>query len=109
MGRSAAFRFRLASYSFSSQCSGIAELVRLLEPKQPVVMVGHQLGAMMAAQFDRENSGSVGGLVLLEGAFRISNDTTFPPFLSSQPGPDPVPRMRCVSAATVIWQAASVE
>lgn len=80
MGRSELdWRFGADLYSFSEQAFGIAELVQAVVPDRPVVLIGHELGAMMAAQFAREHPSSVAGLVFVEGAFRVSNDTKFDP------------------------------
>lgn len=70
---------RAASYTFDEQLSSVRALIHLLEPERPVVLIGHELGAMLAAQYARENEGSVDGLVFIEGSFRVSNDTRFPP------------------------------
>lgn len=65
------------SYTFDIQSSLVGRLIQFLEPDRPVVLIGHELGAMLAAQYARQNPESVAGLVFLEGSFRVSNDTKF--------------------------------
>lgn len=79
MGGSASNRFNLVSHSFSSQYAGLETLIETLEPERKIVLVGHELGAMLAAQYARENPNSVAGLAFVEGSFRVTNDETLPP------------------------------
>jgi haloalkane dehalogenase len=80
MGRSDGGTLALrASFTFDEQLSNLRALIQLLEPKRSIVLIGHELGAMLAAQYARENEGSVAGLVFIEGSFRVSNDMKFPP------------------------------
>lgn len=79
------------SYSFEEQVWTISELIRFLEPTRPVVLIGHELGAMIAAEYAREHPSSVAGLVFIDGSFRVTNDTKFDPdiqdFLAEVRGP----------------------
>jgi len=67
------------SNTFSDMYSSVATLIQFLEPDRPVVLVGHELGAMLAGQYAREHPSSVAGLIFIEGSFRVSNDTYFDP------------------------------
>jgi len=67
------------SYSFDQQLWSIGELIRFLEPTRPVVLIGHELGALIAAEYARNHPSSVAGLVFIEGSFRITNDAKFDP------------------------------
>jgi haloalkane dehalogenase len=71
------------SYSFEEFAWSIGEVIRSLEPTRPVVLIGHELGAMIAAEHARRHPSSVAGLVFIEGAFRVSNDTLFDPDIQS--------------------------
>jgi haloalkane dehalogenase len=78
MGRSdVVFPSGSTSYSFDDQAASLATVIDVLEPDRPAILVGHELGATMAIQHARKNPDTVAGLVLLEGAFRLSNDSTF--------------------------------
>jgi haloalkane dehalogenase len=80
MGGSLPARFETpASYSFEEQVWSIGELIKFLEPSRPVVLVGHELGALIAAEYARNHPSSVAGLVFIEGSFRVTNDTKFDP------------------------------
>lgn len=69
------------SYTFVDQLETVESFIQSLEPPEPAVIVGHELGAMLALQFARRNTNLTAGLVLLEGVFRISNDALFDPDL----------------------------
>lgn len=83
------------SYSFDEQLWSIGELVKFLEPTRPVVLIGHELGALLAAEYARNHASSVAGLVFIEGSFRVTNDTKFDPdirdFLADVRGPGGAP------------------
>lgn len=66
-----------SSYSFEEQSTYIEAFVQLVAPNQRVVLVGHELGATMAIQYARKNPGNVAGIALVEGVFRVTNDTLF--------------------------------
>jgi haloalkane dehalogenase len=96
MGASLPARFETpASFPLEEQVWSIGELIRFLEPSQPVVLVGHELGALIAAEYARNHPSSVAGLVFIEGSFRVSNDTKFDPdvreFLAEVRGPAGAP------------------
>jgi haloalkane dehalogenase len=80
------------SYSFEEFVWSIGEVIRSLEPTRPVVLVGHELGALIAAEHARRHPSSVAGLIFIEGSFRVSNDTLFDPdirdFLAEVRGPN---------------------
>ncbi|CAN5763370.1 haloalkane dehalogenase [soil metagenome] len=65
------------SYAFEDQATHLETAVELLESYNPVVLVGHELGATMAIQYTRKNPDRVAGLALVEGVFRVANDDTF--------------------------------
>jgi haloalkane dehalogenase len=79
------------SYSFQELVWSVGELIKALEPTRPVVLIGHELGALIAAEHARRHPGDVGGLVFIEGSFRVTNDTRFDPdirdFLAKVRGP----------------------
>jgi haloalkane dehalogenase len=96
MGASLPARFETsASFPLEEQVWSIGELIRFLEPSRPVVLVGHELGALIAAEYARNHPSSVAGLVFIEGSFRVSNDTKFDPdvreFLAEVRGPEGAP------------------
>ena len=84
-----------SSFSFEEQEWSIGELIRFLEPSRPVVLIGHELGALLAAVYARNHPSSVAGLVFIEGSFRVTNDTKFDPdvreFLAEVRGPAGAP------------------
>ena len=64
------------SYSFADQSENLSMAIEMLEPEGPILLIGHELGATMTVQYARKNPHRVAGLVLMEGAFRVTNDTT---------------------------------
>jgi pimeloyl-ACP methyl ester carboxylesterase len=67
------------SYSFDEMVWSIGELIKSFEPSRPVVLIGHELGALIAAELTRRHPSAVAGLVFIEGSFRVTNDTLFAP------------------------------
>lgn len=65
------------SYAFEEQVTHLEMLIELIEPAGQIVLVGHELGATMAAQYARRNPHLVRGIVLIEAALRESNDSLF--------------------------------
>lgn len=93
MGRSLPAPFESPeSFPFDEQDWSVGELIRFLEPNRPVVLIGHELGALIAADYARNHPSSVAGLVFIEGSFRITNDAKFDPdiqdFLAAVRGPE---------------------
>lgn len=83
MGRSdIIFPSGATSYEFADQTAYIDALIEVKVPTGPVVLVGHELGATIAIQYARKNPDRVAGLALIEGVFRITNDSTFDPELA---------------------------
>ena len=96
MGASLPAQFETtASFAFEEQVWSIGELIKFLEPTRPVVLVGHELGALLAAEYARNHPSSVAGLVFIEGSFRVTNDTKFDSdvreFLAEVRGPEGAP------------------
>jgi haloalkane dehalogenase len=92
MGDSPSARFENAqSYSFEELVWTTGEVIKSFEPTRPVVLIGHELGALIAAEHARRHPSSVAGLVFIEGSFRVTNDTQFAPdirdFLAEVRGP----------------------
>ena len=69
------------SYRFDDGVESLELLVELTEPEPPIVLVGHELGAATAIEYARRNPDRVASLVLIEGVFRVTNDTLFDPDL----------------------------
>lgn len=67
-----------SSYSFSEQSTYTDLLIELLAEEDEVVLIGHEMGAMLAIHHARRNPERVKGLVIVEGVFRITNDEHFP-------------------------------
>lgn len=65
------------SYSFQDQVTQLEMFLELVGVSGPLVLVGHELGATMAIQYARKRRDQVAGLVLIEGAFRMSNEASF--------------------------------
>lgn len=66
-----------SSYGFEDQSTQVDLLIDMLVGDHPVVIVGHELGALFAIQHARRNPQRVKGLIIVEGVFRISNDMLF--------------------------------
>lgn len=78
MGRSdAVFPSGASSYSFQDQFTHLDLLIQELTDPGPVVLVGHELGALLAIHYARRHLESVTALILIEGVFRVSNDDLF--------------------------------
>lgn len=78
MGRSeVVFPSGASSYEFADQLAQIELLIEMMVPEGQIVLVGHELGTAMAIQFARKYPARVAGLVMVEGVFRVSNDSQF--------------------------------
>lgn len=78
MGRSdVIFPSGPSTYAFQDQMDFLGITLDLLVPDGRFVLVGHELGGTMAIEYTRMNPGRVAGLVLVEAAFRVSNDEQF--------------------------------
>ncbi len=67
----------VGSYGFEDQVTALDLFIRTVEPRRRVVLVTHEMGSALSIQFARKNRQAVAGLVLIEGAFRASNDSLF--------------------------------
>lgn len=65
-----------SSYSFSDQAYQIDLLLGAMD-EGPLVLIGHELGGAIAIQYARNHPDRVAGLCLVEGVFRVTNDSTF--------------------------------
>lgn len=70
---------RTRAISISDHTQAVDALLERIPGGRLPVLIGHELGATVAIQVARQRQGKIGGLVLLEGVFRIANDTTFDP------------------------------
>lgn len=68
-----------SSYPFEDQVAQIDLLLETLGITQKVVLVGHELGATMAIQLARKRPGMIAGLAMIEGVFRVTNDSILDP------------------------------
>lgn len=65
------------SYTFSSQRTMLESLIETVAPSGRLVLVGHELGATLALEVARRLGPRVAGVAIIEGAFRITNDSLF--------------------------------
>lgn len=65
------------SYPLEEKLEHLELLVEQIEPDRPIVLVTHELGATVGVMYARRNPDRMAGLVMIEGVFRVSNDTNF--------------------------------
>lgn len=65
------------SYDFRDQMDVLDLAFDILIPEGRFVLVGHELGATMSLEYARKHPERIAGLVLIEAAFRLTNDQLF--------------------------------
>lgn len=84
MGRSALIKpSGPSTYSFEAQLISIDALLDVLAPRERLVLIGHELGALLAIELARREPSRIAGIGIVEGAFRVTNDATLDPRIST--------------------------
>jgi haloalkane dehalogenase len=70
------------TYSFDEVFAYTDAALEVADLDDRVILVGHELGALQAIRWARRHADRVAGLVLLEGAFRLTSLRTLPPVIA---------------------------